>query len=211
VRQIGNDLRVSHVLEGSVRKSGDRLHMNTQLIDTRTDTHVWAEQYDRDVNALFTIQSEIAQKVAEQLHAKISAAEKVAIERKPTTDLVANALYVEAMEFYSKEGGRRNLLEPVRLLEEAVARDPHFVLAYCMLGQLHLEIFLWDDHTPAAVSWPMQPSRMLSASNPTLEKFTARWLRMPIGAFSITTALGPNSNSLVAGSQTMPRYTTSPG
>src|SRR6266498_4804102 len=64
VRQIGDALRVSHVLEGSARRSGDRLHVNTQLIDTRTDTHVWAEQYDRDLNDLFAIQTEIAQKVA---------------------------------------------------------------------------------------------------------------------------------------------------
>ena len=71
VRQIGNELRVSHVLEGSVRRTGTRLHLNAQLIDTRTDTHVWAEQYDRDLNDVFAIQSEIAQKVAEQLHAKI--------------------------------------------------------------------------------------------------------------------------------------------
>ena len=96
VRQIGNDLRVSHVLEGSVRRIGTRSHMNAQLIDTRTDTHVWVEQYDRDLNDLFAIQSEIAQKIAGQLHAKISAAEKLAIERKPTTDLVAFELYSRA-------------------------------------------------------------------------------------------------------------------
>src|SRR5437870_2430547 len=71
MRHIGDELRVSHVLEGSVRRSGARLHMNTQLIDTRTDAHIWAEQYDRDLNDLFAIQSEIAQKVAQQLHAKI--------------------------------------------------------------------------------------------------------------------------------------------
>src|SRR6185436_657838 len=65
VRQIGNELRVSHVLEGSVRRSGARLHINTQLIDTRTDTHIWAEQYERYSDDLFAIQSEIAQRVAE--------------------------------------------------------------------------------------------------------------------------------------------------
>src|SRR5204863_5291660 len=84
LRQIGNELRVSHVLEGSVRRTGTHLHLNAQLIDTRTDTHVWVEQYDRDSNDLFTIQSEVAQKVAQQLHAKITPAEQVAIERKPT-------------------------------------------------------------------------------------------------------------------------------
>ena len=96
VRQIGNDLRVSHLLEGSVRRIGTQFHMNAQLIDTRTDTHVWVEQYDGDFNDLFAIQSEIAQKIAGQLHAKITAAEKLAIERKPTTDLVAFELYSRA-------------------------------------------------------------------------------------------------------------------
>ena len=96
MRQIGDALRVSHVLEGSARRNGSRIRLNAQLIDTRTDTHVWAEQYDRDLNDLFAIQSEIAQKVADQLHAKISAAEKLAIERKPTADLAAFDLYSRA-------------------------------------------------------------------------------------------------------------------
>jgi TolB-like protein/tRNA A-37 threonylcarbamoyl transferase component Bud32 len=148
VQQIGDALRVSHVLEGSARRSGDRIRLNAQLIDTRTDTHVWAEEYDRDLNDLFAIQNEIAQKVAERLNVKITAAEKLAIERKPTSDLVANALYVQAVEL-EEEGGPQSVLESVRLLNEAVARDPHFVLAYCMLGQKHLEIFHWSDHTQA--------------------------------------------------------------
>src|SRR5436189_5403141 len=97
LRQIGNDLRVSHVLEGSVRRAGTHLHLNAQLIDTRTDTHVWAEEYDRDLNDLFAVQSEIAKKVAQQLHAKLSASEKLAIERKPTNDLVAYDFYVRAV------------------------------------------------------------------------------------------------------------------
>ena len=89
LRQIGNDLRVSHVLEGSVRRIGTRFRLNAQLIDTRTDAHVWAEQYDRDLNDLFAIQSEIAQKVAGRLRAKISAAERLAIEgnRRPISSL----------------------------------------------------------------------------------------------------------------------------
>src|SRR5881275_1403711 len=96
VRQIGDALRVSHVLEGSARRSGDRVHLNMQLIDTRTDTHIWAEEYDRDLNDLFAIQAEITQKVAERLHAKISAAEKLAVERSPTADLTAFDLYSRA-------------------------------------------------------------------------------------------------------------------
>src|SRR4029077_16904451 len=86
-RQIGDALGVSYLLEGSVRKTGAWPHINAQLIDARTDTHIWAEEYDRDLKDLFVVQSEIAQKVAEQLHAKISPAEKQAIERPPTVDL----------------------------------------------------------------------------------------------------------------------------
>ena len=101
VRQIGDALRVSHVLEGSARRSGDRIHLNAQLIDTRTDTHVWAEEYDRGLNDLFAVQAEIAQKVAERLHAKISAPEKQAIQHKPTGDLVAFDLYSRANNILS--------------------------------------------------------------------------------------------------------------
>src|SRR6184192_1406172 len=100
LRQIGNDLRVSHVLEGSVHRAGTHLRLNAQLIDTRTDTHVWAEQYDRDLNELFAIQSEIAQKVAARLNAKITAAERLAIEEKPTNDLVAFELYSRANDIW---------------------------------------------------------------------------------------------------------------
>ena len=96
IRQIGNELRVSHVLEGSVRRTGTRLHMNAQLIDTRTDTHVWAEQYDRDLADVFAIQSEIAKAIADQLQAKLSPNEKKAIEQPPTTDLAAFDLYSRA-------------------------------------------------------------------------------------------------------------------
>src|SRR5262249_2077481 len=96
LHQIGNDLRVSHILEGSLRRVGTHLRLNAQLIDTRTDTHVWAEQYDRDWNDLFAIQSEIAQKVAGRLNAKITAEEKAAIERPPTADLDAFELYALA-------------------------------------------------------------------------------------------------------------------
>ena len=96
VRRIGDALRVSHVLEGSVRRDGARIRLNAQLIDTRTDTHVWAEEYDRDLGEMFAIQSEIAQKVADQLHAKVSASEKRAIEGRLTADLTAFDLYTRA-------------------------------------------------------------------------------------------------------------------
>src|SRR5262245_7088816 len=95
-RQISNELGVSHVLEGSVRKTGAWLHINVQLIDARTDSHIWAEEYNSDMKDMFAIQSEIAQKVGGQLHAKISPAERLAIERPPTVDLTAFDFYSRA-------------------------------------------------------------------------------------------------------------------
>ena len=92
-REIGQQLGVAHLLEGSVQRIGNRLRVNAQLIKAPTDTHVWAQTYDRDVADLFAIQSEIARAIADQLHAKISPAEKRAIERPPTTDLNAFDLY----------------------------------------------------------------------------------------------------------------------
>src|SRR5438270_3479676 len=146
VHQIGDALRVSHVLEGSARRSGDRIHLNAQLIDTRTDTHVWAEEYDRNLNDLFAVQSEIAQKVAQHLHAKLSASEKAAVEERPTDDLVAYDFYVRAVSIIynaqidsldAAQAGLVNLSEAVELLNKVVARDPTFFLAYCQLAFLH--------------------------------------------------------------------------
>jgi TolB-like protein/Tfp pilus assembly protein PilF/predicted Ser/Thr protein kinase len=154
VRQIGNDLRVSYVLEGSVRRTGTRLHLNAQLIDTRTDTHVWAEQYDRDLNDLFAIQSEVAQKVAEQLHAKITPAEKLAIERKPTGDLVAFDLYSRANDIlFGKNVAYPDYRQAVDLLNRAVARDPSFLDAYCQLAFAHDQLYFDGiDRTPARLA-----------------------------------------------------------
>jgi TolB-like protein/Tfp pilus assembly protein PilF/predicted Ser/Thr protein kinase len=155
VRQIGNDLGVSHLLEGSVRRIGTRFHMNAQLIDTRTDTHLWVEQYDRDLNDLFAIQSEIAQKIAGQLHVKITPAEKLAIESKPTGDLVAFELYSRAIGLTPIFRGGTGASGPQRidLLNEAVARDPSFFDAYCALASAHDQLYFFNlDHTHARLA-----------------------------------------------------------
>jgi serine/threonine protein kinase/Tfp pilus assembly protein PilF len=152
-RQIGEALGVSHVLEGSVRKTGSWLHINAQLIDTRTDSHVWAKQYDGDLKDLFVIQSEIAQNVAEQLHAKISGPEKAAIERPPTADLTAFDFYARAKNLLLKTSVssnlKENLLQAAHLLGQAVAHDPSFFQAYCQVAHADdLLYVLGFDHTP---------------------------------------------------------------
>src|SRR5262245_2595746 len=152
LRQIGNDLRVSHILEGSVRRAGTHLRLNAQLIDTRTDTHVWAEQYDRDLNDLFAIQSEIAQKVAERLEAKITSAEKLAIEDKPTTDLIAFELYSRANDIW-QNGTFTDMPQAIDLLNQAVTRDPSFLQAYCKLAFAHNALYWWEyDRSPARLA-----------------------------------------------------------
>src|SRR6266699_2397851 len=152
-RQIGDALRVSHVLEGSVRRDAGRIHLNAQLIDTRSDTHVWAEEYNRDLNDVFAVQSEIAQKVAEQLHAKVSSGEKSAIESAPTADIAAFDLYTRAKNLFlaatNSNSGKEDLLEAADLLNQAVARDPSYFEAYCQLGGIHdLLYILGHDHSP---------------------------------------------------------------
>jgi TolB-like protein/Tfp pilus assembly protein PilF len=154
LRQIGRALGVSHVLEGTARRSGGKVHVNAQLVDTRTDTGVWADGYERDLKEAFAIPGNIAQKVAEQLHAKISTAEKVAIERKPTADLTAFELYAQAKILLSapifSATGDTNLVQAIELLNQAVARDPSFFQAYCQLAYAHdLFYFLGNDRGPA--------------------------------------------------------------
>ena len=155
LRQIGNDLRVSHVLEGSVRRAGTHLRLNAQLIDTRSDMHVWAEQYDRDLNDLFAIQSEIAQKVAERLNAKVTSAERLAIEEKPTSDLVAFELYSRANDIIGAglSWDYSETLRAIDLLNQAVARDPSFFKAYCRLVVAHDQLYFFGlNHTPARLA-----------------------------------------------------------
>ena len=143
LREIANTLGVSHVVEGSVQRTGGRVHVNAQLIDARNDAHVWAEHYDRDVSDIFSIQSEIAEQIADQLRAKLSGAEKAAIAERPTADLVAYAYYTRAKEMdrlTDWEGDEKNLNQEVELLEKAIQRDPNFALAYCALAKTHVDI-----------------------------------------------------------------------
>src|SRR6266496_3989748 len=150
-QEIGLALNVAYVLEGSVRREAGRIHLNAQLIDTRTDAHVWAQEYDRDLSDVFTLQSEIAQTIADQLGAEVSASEKTAIQEPPTTDLVAYDGYLRAKDLINgisfSTRAKENLFEAVQLLDQAVARDPLFFLAYGELAGAHDRIyFLGFDH-----------------------------------------------------------------
>ena len=155
-QEIGRALNVAYVLEGSVRRETGRIHLNAQLIDTRTDAHVWAQEYDRDLNDVFTLQSEIAQKIADQLGAEVSSTEKAAIQEPPTTDLVAYDSYLRAKDLINgisfSTRAKEDLMQAVQLLDQAIARDPLFFLAYGELAGAHDRIyFLGFDHNETRI------------------------------------------------------------
>src|SRR5438445_81584 len=171
LRRIGNDLRVSHVLEGSVRRTGTHLRLNAQLIDTQTDTHVWVEQYDRDLNDLFAIQTEIAQKVAGQLHAKIAPAEKLAIGRKPTNNPAAYDAYLRGRAFTGGSPLDRSTLEgaAIRSYQEAVKLDPNFVLACAYLSsEQSASYWMGINQSPAELAAAKNSLDHALALNPNL-------------------------------------------
>jgi serine/threonine-protein kinase len=154
LRKIGEELGVAHLLEGSVQRAGNRVRVNAQLIDARTDAHLWAQTYDRDLADVFAIQSEIAKTIADQLRAKLSPSEKAAIEEQPTKDITANDLFVRAklLNEASSFNARRleQLVEAAGLLDQAVSRDPAFLLAHCLLSNTHALIYFYGlDHTPS--------------------------------------------------------------
>jgi TolB-like protein/Tfp pilus assembly protein PilF len=156
LREIGQQLGVAHVLEGSVQRAGNRVRVNAQLVDARTDRHLWAQTYDRDLADVFAIQSEIAKSIARELRAKLSPVEKEAIERAPTNDVAAFDLYTRARKILERSATfnrTTELEEAVRLLNQATARDPSFFQAYCELAEAHDTFFNYGfDHTPARLA-----------------------------------------------------------
>jgi TolB-like protein/Tfp pilus assembly protein PilF len=152
-REIGRQLGVAHILEGSVQRTNDRVRVTAQLIDTRTDDHQWAEHYDRELADVFAIQTEIAQAITRQLEAKLSPREKAAIEPS-TRDIGAFDLYLRAKEliktFHDTDNWKETLLQALRFLDEAIGRDPNFALAYCWRATAHDNLFWFGlDRTPA--------------------------------------------------------------
>jgi len=157
LREIAKALGVAHLLAGSVQRAGDRVRVSAQLIDGRTDTQLWGERYDRDVADVFAIESELAGKIVAQLQAQISPSEKAAIEQKPTTDLVAHDLYIRAKTLIATAAFStplvESLSEAVRLLDQAIERDPAFALAYYQLAQAHDQFYFGGiDHTLARLA-----------------------------------------------------------
>lgn len=142
IQEIGKALDAAHILEGSVRRVDNRIAVNVQLIDSRTDRHIWAERYDRNIADAVGIEGELAMEIAEALRATLTPEEKIRVEQKPTQNADAYVLYLRALPY---EQGPDTLLQDykraVQLYSEAIALDPNFALAHARLASTYAEIF----------------------------------------------------------------------
>src|SRR5213596_2680913 len=133
--EIAHQLRVSHVLEGSVQKAGDQVHINVQLIQADNDAHLWAQSYDRQLTDIFSVEAEVAKSIADSLQATLSPQEKARVEAKPTTSADAYVLYLRARDYQTRPD---NLLQDFRsainLYDQAIKLDPKFALAHARLS-----------------------------------------------------------------------------
>jgi serine/threonine protein kinase/predicted Zn-dependent protease len=152
--EIGHALNVANVLTGSVETKAGIVHVNAELIDTRKNARVWAEQYDRKLSDVFTLQSEIAQKITDKLNVRVSPSERTALQEAPAADLVSYKAYLRAKDLLNgialSTRQKEDLFEAVQLLDQALVSAPSFFDAYCQLAGAHDRIyFLAFDHTPA--------------------------------------------------------------
>jgi adenylate cyclase len=137
IGDIGRELSVGTLLEGSVRKAGNKVRITTQLIDAKNDKHLWAQSYDRDLTDIFAIQGDIAEQVAGALKVKLLSKEKEALEQKPTGSPESYSLYLKGRYFWN-ERTKESVKKAIRYFEEAVRVDPSFALAYSGLADCHL-------------------------------------------------------------------------
>src|SRR5438270_8816894 len=140
VRDIGKQLGVSNILEGSVRRSGNKVRVNVQLIDANSDEHIWASDYDRDITDVFAIQTDLAQKISDALQAKLSPAEKSRIERKPTENGEAYLAFVQAHDLQNEFEDLEKLKQSEQLYARAIEFDPIFALPIARYSELEIWI-----------------------------------------------------------------------
>lgn len=144
LREIGEALAVAHILEGTVRRAGNRVRVNVQLIDARTDAHIWADTFDRELTDLFALQSELAERITVALQANLSPSEKAGLRIHSTANLEAYENYLRARDLFRWSGAgdpRENGEKALRYLDRAITLDPQFALAYTLASRWHAELF----------------------------------------------------------------------
>jgi TolB-like protein/Flp pilus assembly protein TadD len=180
LREIAGQLRVAYLLEGSVQRIGGKVRVNAQLIDARNDSHVWAKTFDRPLEDVFAVQSEIAETIAKQLHLQISPQAKAAIEEKPTNDMVAYDLYLQTLQLWhniaTSKDWEGDTKKGINYLDRAVQRDPQFGLAYGLLTELNLNLYSWTDHSLARQERGKTAlDQALRFAPDAAETYVARW------------------------------------
>jgi non-specific serine/threonine protein kinase len=145
VKQIAQNLDVNYLVEGSVQREGNKVHVTAELIDAGNDSNVWSETYDGEAADIIAIQTEIAQRISNQLGAKLSPRESTELASRPTKDLAAFESYIRAQALmetnYDDEKFKEDYARAVQLLEQAVARDPQFAAGYWALAQANIQLF----------------------------------------------------------------------
>ena len=148
--EIARELHVANLLEGSVQKSGDRVHINVQLIQAETDAHLWAQSYDRQLTDVFSVEGEVAKRIADSLSATLSPQEKARVETKPTENADAYVLYLRAREYQTRPDNLfHDFQTAAELYEQAIALDPNFALAHARLSAVTSQIYHWFEPTEA--------------------------------------------------------------
>jgi adenylate cyclase len=187
LREVGQQLGVANLLEGSVQKAGNAVHINVQLIKAATDEHLWAESYDRKIDDIFGVEKEVAQNIAMALNAKLSGAEEQVLAQKPTDNSAAYEAYLrgKALIWGGDEGALRGAIQS---FEEAVRLDPQFALAWANLSSARSIGFYYMDSTPAARAAAEQSLAKAEALQPELPE--VQLARANFGYF----VLGDNKN-----------------
>jgi tetratricopeptide (TPR) repeat protein len=142
VREIAQELQVASILEGSVRRVGNQVRITAQLVDAKTDEHLWAETYDREIEDIFAIQSDVAEQIASSLKVELSPEDRARIERKPTENLTAYDYYLKGRDqyySYSREDNER----AIEFFNEALEVDPDYALAHGGLADAYAQRWLW--------------------------------------------------------------------
>jgi len=176
INEIGKELGVSYLLEGSVQRAGDRVRVRAQLIDARSEDHLWAEPYDRPYSDIFAIQSEVAQKIASALKATLTPRERSLLEQKPTENLIAYDYYLKGNLLYESEP-QENIEKAAVMYEKAVALDSTFALAYAGLSKAKSILIDYDRARPpervAKARWALDKAIRLAPDHPEVHQAEA--------------------------------------